>query len=195
MIIWQPPVNHSYTPIKIAFITGLSNPKSCSLSKIQKQFMSKLELPKNYKLYSNFPYFPTDGEEDEPLWKASIENVRQYFYCRQPLYQQQLSLHLESLAASCDQMIFLAGSCGLEMLNVALSGASRQKVVHVFAYAPIAQKYPEYPCTFMQGSRDYLSKVFFKPLDKPILGLGHMDYLEHPDVFEMIQQGLQHYVD
>jgi hypothetical protein len=193
MIVGCPPISLVYTSVKIAFITGLSNPKSCSLSKIQRQFMSRLEVPEKYKLYYNFPYAPSEGEEKEPLWKASFENVNQYLRCRQPYYQQQLHLHLESLAASCDQIIFLSGSCGLEMLNVALSASSQKKLAHVFAYAPVARKHPEYPCTLIQGSRDYLSQVFFKPLDKTIQGLGHMDYLQHPEVFEIVQQGLRTY--
>jgi hypothetical protein len=194
MMLLEPPVQHTYTSFKIAFITGLSNPKSCGLSRIQKQFMSKLEVSENYKLYLNFPYILSQGEEHEPIWRASIENVKQYLCCRKIWYQKLLGQHLESLSASCESVVFLAGSCGLEMLNAGLSSTSRKKVVHVFAYAPVAKDYPDYPCTLIQGSRDYVSKVYFPKADVDIQKMGHMDYLQSPEMLSLVQRKLSMYV-
>ncbi len=193
MILFHAPTQHSFSKTKIAFITGLSNPKSCSLSHIQKEFISRLESPA-CKLFYNFPYVSTEGQENEPLWKASMQNIRQFLIYQSPESQKHLRLHLDHFAASCDQIIFLAGSCGLELLNVALSSESQKKLAHVFAYGPVAKAYPDFPCTLIQGSKDYLSQFFFKQVDERVTTLGHMNYLEHPRVFEIIQQNLVHYV-
>ena len=193
MVLFHPPVDHPYSKIKLALITGLSNPRSCSLSKVQHDFLSRLEFP--YTLPYNFPYFPSTGEENEPLGKASVQNAKQFLMYQSPHCQNHLRLHLDALIASCEHIIFLAGSCGLEILNLALTQQSKTKVSHVFAYGPVAKKYPDYSCTLIQGSSDYLSRCFFKQVDQSIPNLGHMDYLQHPKVFDIIQQGLQHYVD
>jgi hypothetical protein len=194
MIICQPPVQHPYSPVKVAFLTGLSNPKSCALSALQKQFMARLELPQTYKVHSNFPYHPCQGEENEPLWKASIANTRQFLQLRRAYYRQHLRGHLDSFAASCDKLILLTGSSGLSLLNVALTDTANKKMAHVFAFGPVAWQLPKVSCTLIQGSQDYLSRWFFKNVDYRIDGLNHLDYLCHPEVFSVINQSIKHYV-
>jgi hypothetical protein len=193
VILFQPPAKHRFSQIKIAFVTGLSNPHRCCLSRVQKEFINRLEFPA-YKLDYNFPFIPADGEENETLWKASMNNIKQFLSYPSKEYKKHLRLHLDHFTASCDQMIFLAGSCGLELLNVALSSQSREKLLHVFAYGPVARQHPDYPCTLIQGSKDYLSRFFFKHPDERLSTVGHMDYLQHPRVFEIIQQRLPAYV-
>lgn len=193
-MLFAPPLKHIYTPLKVAFITGLSNPASCSLSRVQKDFMSRLELPESYKLYLNFPYVPSQGEENEPLWKASLENIKQYLRLRQLVYQNKVRLHLEELRSSCRHLILLSGSCGLEMIRVGLPRRSSWKSLHVFAYGPVARDLPEFPCILIQNKRDYLSKYYFPKVDVYLDASGHLDYLQNPELLELVQQKLKDYV-
>lgn len=192
MVLFRPPIDYPYSNIKLALITGLSNPYSCNLSRIQKNFLSRLEFP--HIVPYNFPYLPSSGEENEPLWKASMENMKQFLMYQTSYYQHHLRLHLNNFISSCEQIIFLSGSCGLEILTLALSQESKTKVARVFAYGPVAKRHPDFPCTFIQGSKDYVSRYFFKKVDYRIPHLGHLDYLQHPEVFNIIQQGLKTYV-
>jgi hypothetical protein len=180
------PAHHSKTNYKIAFLTGLSNPESCALSKIQKQFMTKLESPETYKIYLNFPYIPSIGEENEPLWRASLHNTQQFFSI--PTHQRLARRHLEELAKAANHLIFITGSCGLEILNVSLSEEVANKTLHVYALGPVAWQKSTYSCTLIQGSSDYISKLFFRKVDFQPNDVNHMNYLESIEVFEFINR-------
>lgn len=178
------PARHQTTKYKIAFLTGLSNPKCCALSKVQKQFMTRLELSENYKLYLNFPYIPSQGEENEPLWKASLHNAQQFLNSNS--YQKLIRAHLIHLANTAERLIFITGSCGLEILNTGLSDGVTKKLLHVYALGPVARQKPNYPCTLIQGSSDHISKLFFRKVAVQPNDVNHMNYLESRSVFELV---------
>jgi hypothetical protein len=184
-----PPAHHQKSKYKIAFLTGLSNPQSCALSKIQKQFMAALELPESYKLYLNFPYIPSGGEEREPLWKASLHNTRQFLSAS--LYRALVQEHLTHLASSTEQLVLITSSCGLEILNVGLSEQLTKKFLHVYALGPVAWQKPNHPCTLIQGSSDLISKLFFRNIDIQPSDVNHMNYLDSKEVFECINNHSQ----
>jgi hypothetical protein len=185
----SPPAHHPKSKYKIALLTGLSNPKSCSLSKVQKQFMAKLELPENCKLYLNFPYISAEGEENEPLWKASFHNAQQFI--KASSHRDLMRVQLTHLANTTEHLIFITGSCGLEILNVGLHKDVVRKVLHVYALGPVAWQKPDYPCTLIQGSSDYISKLFFRKTDMQPNDVNHMDYLESKRVFDFINRHSQ----
>lgn len=186
------PAHHSKTLYKIAFLTGLSDPRSCALSKLQKHFLASLELPESYKLYLNFPYLPSVGIENEPLWKASLHNTHQFLSIR--FHRATACRHLENLANSTSNLILITGSCGLEILNIALTSTFAKKLEHVYALGPVAWQRPAYPCTLIQGSSDYFSKLFFRNADMYIDDIHHMNYLESASVFKFINQHLKQLV-
>lgn len=183
------PANHPPTKYKIAFLTGLSNPRSCAISKVQKQFLNSLELPEIYKLCLNFPYIPADGEEDTPLWKASFYNTHQFFSISSS--RALVREHLLQLTNSTEKLALITGSCGLEILNVGSSEEIIKKILHVYALGPVAWQKPDYPCTLIQGSSDYISKLFFRKVDLQVNDIHHMNYLENKSVFDFINQHSQ----
>jgi hypothetical protein len=183
------PAHHPKTKCKIAFLTGLSNPKSCALSKAQKKFLAALELPEFYKLYLNFPYMPSEGEENEPLWKASLHNAQQFLNTNS--LRVLIQSHLTQLASTTDSLIFITGSCGLELLNVGLSDKAIKKVLHVYALGPVAWQKHNYPCTLIRGSSDHISKLFFGKVDSQPSDVNHMNYLESKEVFDFINNHAQ----
>jgi hypothetical protein len=185
-LLETPPAHHLKTTYKIAFLTGLSNPRSCALSNVQKQFMKKLELSETYKLYLNFPYIPSEGEEHEPLWRASLHNTQQFL--KVSSYRMLAGEHLKRLAKTTDHLLVITGSCGLEILNVALTDEVKKKLLHVYALGPVAWQKPVYPCTLIQGSSDFISKLFFRLADIQPNDVNHMDYLGSQKVFEFVNE-------
>lgn len=192
MLIFQKPTSHKFTALKIAFITGLSDPTRCALSQKQRRFLSALDIPEADKIYYNFPYLPAfgSGETSAPLWQASFANYRQFRMARQNQYLAAARRHLETFFASAETIIFLAGSCGLEILNHAIGRHPPEKPMHVFALGPVARRRPVFPHTLIQGQRDYISKLFFRDVDVIIPGVGHMDYLDNSAVFHFINERL-----
>jgi hypothetical protein len=185
----SPPAHYPATQYKIAFLTGLSNPNSCALSKVQKQFLARLELPEIYKLYLNFPYVLSKGEENEPLWKASLHNTQQFLNAHS--YKNFIRAHLVHLANTTEHLILIAGSCGLEILNVGLNDEATKKILHVYALGPVAWQKPGYPCILIQGSSDYISKLFFRKVAFQPPDVNHMNYLESKSVFDHINRHSQ----
>lgn len=209
MIIYQPTVPLSHTPIKVAFITGLSNPASCSLSWEYQQFMANLNCPEPWKIYLNFPYIPnaenkengeekdredenTDNKENISLLKASLANFRQFLWAPSPRYREAAQRHLMSAIASADTLFFVVGSCGLEILNQAWTEAIAQNRVRIMALGPVARNRPRADCTLIQGTRDYISRLFFSDVDVVIPNTGHMGYVSDRRVFDLVSQSLGH---
>lgn len=195
MLIFKEPTTHTFSDLKLAFLTGLSEPKSCNLSAIQSNFLTRLSTPKASKVYLNFPYLSSsltsrEAFKEPPLWRASLENSKQFFVASQSNYKTAATRHLEALAASCNKLILLLGSCGLEILNHALSPSVQAKLEHVFVFGPVARRKPVVPYTFIQGSHDLISRFFFKDAHVLVSGVGHMNYLENELVFEAVNEKL-----
>lgn len=207
MIIFQDPQPHLFSPVKIAFLTGLSNPNSNALSTTQKTFLSRLDYCEAAKVYQNFPYINTSASIEKAttfvpeIITTSFANIKQYFQASSQAFSTAARSHLTQLAASTKYLILLVGSCGLEILNHALTADIRKKLLHVFAYGPVARHLPDVSHTLIQGSRDYISQTFFRPKNIPNLkiipslkvipNLGHLAYLENDLVFDAINQELK----
>ncbi len=201
MIVFEEARAHPFTPVKIAFLTGLSNPNCCQLSPIQKTFLRRLECPEAWKIYLNFPYLdkpnntqqssnPNLGVETNIITN-SLFNIKQYFQASSQIYKTAATQHLSQLAASTNHLILLVGSCGLEILNHALTPNINKKLLHLFVYGPVAKSLPDVNHTLIQGSNDFISKAFFQNVDLTIPNLGHLGYLEKQPVFELVNQTLK----
>ena len=195
MIIYHPPTLLPHTPVKVVFLTGLSNPESCSLSRTYQQFMSELKCPEDWKIYLNFPYIPSaDDEENVSLLNASVSNFSQFLGAKSPRYRESAQRHLTNLCASADALFLVVGSCGLEILNQAWTGAIAPDRVRIVALGPVARQPPSASCTLIQGTHDYISRLFFKTVDVRLPDMGHMDYVTDRRVFELVSRSLWHMI-
>lgn len=190
------PVEHlPHTPLKVAFLTGLSNPASCCLSRSYQQFMAQLDCPEAWKLYLNFPYIPSaEDEEKVGILQASWANGWQFLRARSPHYRQAAQRHLNHLLASADRLFLLVGSCGLEILNQAWPNAMPNAIdpdrVSIVAFGPVAYRRPWATCTLIQGDQDGISRLFFREVEVILPNLGHMDYVYDPRFFDLVSQAL-----
>jgi hypothetical protein len=191
LIVSQPPMRHPFTPVKVALLSGLSDPETCALSRVQTDFLAALQVPESWKVYRNFPYAPcpAGARREPPLWLASLRNLRQFLQAGRRPYRDAARRHWEALAESAGELVIVTLSCGLEILNHCLPPRGRNGL-HVFALGPVAREPPRAACTLLQGARDYLSKLFFRTADVVLPGVGHMDYLGNPEVFQRINEYL-----
>ncbi len=192
MIVFQAPVSHPVTPLKVVLLSGLSDPTTCALSPEQVRFLEALEVPESCKLYWNFPYIPCPekARRAPPLWLASLRNTRQFLEASRLAYRSAARGHWQSLTASTDKLVVITLSCGLEILNQCLSGDGIGSRIHVFALGPVARRAPSVPCTLVRGARDLLSRCFFRTSDLVVPGVGHMDYLRNNKVLELLNEHL-----
>ncbi|MEY3299261.1 MAG: hypothetical protein RLZZ597_2521 [Cyanobacteriota bacterium] len=197
MIIYHPSASLPYTPIKVAFITGLSNPSSCSLSREYKQFLSQLDCPEAWKIYLNFPYIPSQEEVEEEVEKvfilnASLANFQQFIGARSHHYRQAVQRHLINVLTSTDRLFLVVGSCGLEILNQAWTDVIPADRIKIVALGPVARHRPQASGLLVQGTRDSISRLFFQDVDVRLPDVGHMDYVRDHRVFELVSQSLTH---
>ncbi|MCA9129414.1 MAG: hypothetical protein KDB22_20150 [Planctomycetales bacterium] len=186
------PAQYAYTPLKVAFMSGLSEPRSCALTSRQQAFLRSLAAPESCKVYCNFPFVPTRAIPlpPPPLWKASLRNTAQFLRARRPGYARRARKHLEALSDSADRLVLITLSCGLEIANRCLADLAPGKQIFVFALGPVAWTRPIYSHVFIQGSRDYVSKLFTRTVDVRLNGVGHLSYLDDPQVSELINDKL-----
>lgn len=172
--------------IKIAFLTGQSNPNSVALSKIQTDFMNSIPINEEWKCYKNFPY--TDGLEDfKPihLFLASYYNSRQYLLSRTKKksdYYKELFL---KEFHEVENIVLIVGSCGLELFcNMNLSSAFLERI-SIFAYGPVSRNLPKCKnLLLVQGKKDYISRLWKLPIDRYV-SCEHLDYLSNKEVVEI----------
>jgi hypothetical protein len=190
MIVFAPPTRHPFTPRKVVFLSGLSNPAACALSPTQRRFLDAVGVAEECKVYRNFPYLPgSDIDHPPPLWQASWNNFRQFLMAARGPYLAAARRHWEALAASTDELTVIAQSCGLEIANrcLAASGGPR---VHLFSLGPVAWRAPPMSHTLIQGERDAISRLFFRAAHVVLPGVGHMNYLQHERVLHLINEHL-----
>ncbi len=190
-MIDYPPALLPYTPIKVAFLTGLSDPMSCQLSRDYQHFLRQLDCPEAWKVYLNFPYIPSQDSIDH-VWivTASLANMRQFLRARSPHYRQCAQRHLLNLLTSTDQVLLVVGSCGLEILNQAWTAAISRQRLTIVALGPVACRRPQASGLLVQGSRDLISRCFFHDVDVRLPDVGHMDYVRDRRVLELVHQAL-----
>jgi hypothetical protein len=174
-------------PLQVASLTGQSDSGRCALSPSQMAFLKALELPEGAAVPWNFPYHPGPEHRPTPLWLASFRNASMYFASRRPAFREQHRGAVIELLMRAERTVFLAGSCGLELLaNLDLPKADLKRC-RLFAYGPVARKLPACPALLVQGGSDWLSRWYFPRVDHRI-DAGHMDYLESPEVLRLCRE-------
>lgn len=190
MIYAQASVEYPYTPVKLVFLTGLSNPANCKLSDVQEEFMASLEFPESWKVYRNFPW--TDGKDEwlsPPLWRASFHNGWQFLLASTPLFRRIASSHWHNMLRSTEHLLVIAGSCGLQIANCLLaSPMSCRTQINLLGIGPVAWRIPRINYRFIQSNNDYLSRLFFRKVERRLAGSGHMKYLEDQRMKELTEQ-------
>jgi len=176
------------TPIRIAFLTGRSDPSRCGLSPEQHAFLHALQAPGRELVDRNFPYAARDGGHVAvPLPLAAWRNLGDYIGARRPAFA---SRHRASVASAFDgdgAAVLLAGSCGLELLANLHLDASLRARLHVFAYGPVARHAPDVARLLcVQGRSDWISRLGWRGPVRRVDG-GHMDYLRQPDVLALCE--------
>jgi hypothetical protein len=193
VIVHQPPTRHPPTPVKVAIMSGLSDPTTCALSEVQRRFMAAVRVPERWKVYWNFPYVPSARDRhDPPLWLASARNGWQYLLASAPGYRTAARRHWRALADSTGHLVVVTLSCGLEILNHLLGPEDEGKRLDVIALGPVASGRPRTPATLVQGTADYVSRLFFRRRDVSLPGVQHLDYFHHPHVLELTNRRLGH---
>lgn len=177
---------------KVAFLTGQSDAGRNALSSKQRDFLARSGVPALEILDRNFPYRPCDETERKvPLWKASLSNALQYLASRGSAFPSAHRSEVMEVFASCERVVLLAGSCGLELLvNLRLPEDFLART-HVFAFGPVARSTPRCATLWtVQGDRDYISKWWCRDPDHRIRG-HHLDYLDSPEVMGLFQRFYQ----
>jgi hypothetical protein len=162
MLVQRPATRHPYTPLKIAILSGLSDPSTCALSEIQRDFLDRLDAPKSAKIDRNFPYVDSaTPQRTPPLWLASWRNTQQFLGASKPAYIDRARLHWRALRDSADALLVITLSCGLEILRHCVDADDAHRSIHVLALGPVARAVPPLPCTLVQGRRDPITRAFF----------------------------------
>ncbi len=182
--------------LRIAFLTGQSNPASIALSSLQTSFLRRIPFPEECKLYRNFPYRLPHVEDPEVyrpvgLLRASLNNAWQYFRSRKPDYALDYSAAFTDEFLHVDRVVLLVGSCGLELfINLQLPDWILQKV-SIFAYGAVARSVPRCGDLFViRGNHDRIAALWDIPVDCTI-ACGHMDYLENFQLMDLLTDFLQ----
>ncbi len=192
-MIFSPPVVHPLTDLKVVLLSGLSDPSDCALSRTQQRFLDQLAAPGESKIYANFPYIRPVRDEQAaiPIIRASWRNLSQFLKARHSPYRDQAVRHWGALVQSCRRLLVITISCGLEILNAALSTGVRPEVLEILALGPVARCRPDASHLLVRGSRDYVVNPFFREVDLIVRDIGHMDYLNHPVILELANKRLQ----
>lgn len=187
MILSEPPARHPFTTMKVVLLSGLADPATCALSPIQRRFLDAIDAPAEWKVYWNFPYVPSARPRvPPPLLLASIRNYAQFLRASKPAYRDRARVHWRALVESTESLVVITGSCGLEILNHCVDDGDADRITHVFALGPVARARPQAPHTIVQGTRDPITKLYFRRGDVALPGVGHMNYLEDSRALELV---------
>ena len=187
----EPVALHVKTAVKIAIVTGRSDPSSCSLSLEQLDVLKSLDAPDEFKVYCNFPFVRAHRVERVPnIVRASISNGAQFLESHTATYARRAKPHWQSLLDSCDHLFLVTGSCGIQLVEAGIAGAEPKCNVEVLAIGPVGWQRSQLRVTTVQGDKDFISRRFYKKVDRVVPGVSHLDYWYNPIVKELIHQWL-----
>ncbi len=164
----------------VTFLTGQSDPGRNALSPEQAAFLASLALAPAEMLALNFPWdAATLPHREVSLARASVANASQFLRAPRASFEAKHRGVLDPLLARADHVVFLAGSCGLELLRGLSPPPAVWPRLHVIAYGPVARARPHFDCHLVGGRRDPVSRVFFRETDT-VVDADHMGYLRTP---------------
>jgi hypothetical protein len=188
MLVTLPAARHAPAPLKIAIVSGLSDPASCALSELQRAFLDRLDAPRDAIVDRNFPFVDAVApRRAPPLWLASLRNLNQFLGASRPSYAAHARRHWRALRDSADALVIITLSCGLEILRHCVEPEDARRAIHVLALGPVARALPDLPCTLVQGTRDPISHLFFRDAIR-IPNVGHLDYFRSNTVLTIANQ-------
>jgi hypothetical protein len=170
--------------LQIAFLTGRSNPRSCALSPEQAAFLAQLAAPRRTLLPCNFPYAAHTPHATTPLWRASLNNLREYRAARRAAFAVEHRPAVLAMLARAPHTVLLVGSCGLHLLAGLRLDPAALRRISVFAYGAVAQARPACRTLLVQGRRDWLSRGWSPAADHRVAA-GHLDYLRNAQVLTL----------
>lgn len=185
MLVTRDAATHAYAPMKVAIVSGLSDPSTCALSDIQRDFLQRLDAPASSKLDRNFPYVDTPTPRRDPhLLLASWRNTTQFFTAANRNFIAHAQRHWRALRESTGELFIITLSCGLEIVRHLVDGDDG---VRILALGPVARALPNADCTLVRGSRDPISRFFFQhAIELP--NLGHLDYFRSDAVLRIANE-------
>ena len=193
-ILRQPPATYDWKPVRIAIVTGLSNPESCCLSEDQRSLLNAVSDGQNSAILWNFPFIPDSvPRTDVRLLQASVANGLQFLRCGTSRYQQLATPHWKALAEATGCLLIVTGSCGIQLLSC-WSGVQKQAHagrIRALALGPVGSGQPEFPVTVVQGSHDWISRIWFRNPDHVVNGVGHLDYWKNTQSREIVLRWLR----
>jgi hypothetical protein len=168
--------------LRVAFLTGRSDPRTCRLTPVQAAFLAALPVAAEAKYPLNFPYVPGAAPYvPVPLALASVRNGGQFVASRFAPFRARHRPAFLAFVEGAERTVFLAGSCGLEFLNNLALPASALGRVAAFAYGPVARRRPACAHVLVGSPHDAISRLYFKEPDIRV-DATHLDYLTSPAV-------------
>ncbi len=169
-----------WTPVKVAWISGVSDVGRHALSDRQRAFVDALPAPRRWKLHTNFPYAP--GGSDTALFRArhllwaSTINAARFVAACQPLHRRARLDAWAELKASCDTLLLISLSCGSQiawsMERCRPDGAE----VSMLSLGPVDFGCGYIPRRVVVGAEDRVSPCPGRGDAIRLPGVGHLDY-------------------
>lgn len=174
--------------LQIAMLNGRSNPANWTLSPAQQAFLRQLGGADRHLTGMNFPYLPTEkAYQPTALLRASLANGWEYLNARMPWFRRRYRSVVQALLQQAEHTVFVAGSCGLELLNCLQLAPSDLEKVSVFAYGPVARARPACRSLLVQGRADWISRRWFAEADI-VVDADHLNYLQQDEVLQHCRQ-------
>lgn len=92
---------------------------------------------------------------------------------------------------STSRLLLITGSCGLQLVHSWTGLAAYADQVEILALGPVALTRGCVRTTLVQGSKDYISRLWFRRPDYTVPGVGHMEYWSNRDVKEIAAEWLR----
>ena len=176
------PAYHSTTSVKVAIVTGLSDPESTRLSPDQMAFLDAMPMPEECKVRVNFPFLPTRTSDHAPsLAIASWNNGRQFLASQGRHFCDRAKPHWQALCDSTDRLLLVTGSCGHQMID-GIRDCQNVPAVRVLALGSVRLGRCGFRSTRILGRRDWIACWFSPHCEHVLAGVGHLDYWNHETV-------------
>ncbi|WP_374519520.1 hypothetical protein [Undibacterium squillarum] len=174
--------------LQIAMLNGRSNPANWALSPAQQAFLRQLGGADRHLTGMNFPYLPVEkAYQPTALLRASLANSKEYLNARIPWFRRRYRPVVQALLQQAEHTVFVAGSCGLELLNCLQLAPSDLEKISVFAYGPVARARPACHSLLVQGRADWISRRWFADADI-VVDADHLNYLQQDEVLQHCRQ-------
>ena len=168
--------------LQIAFLSAQADRRSCALSPVQRRFLHRLAHACGATAVEwNFPYDATTPPwRPLPLWRESLNVARQFLAARRATFASRHREAVLRLLAGAEATVFLAGSCGLELLRrLDLPPAAFTSFRYV-AFGAVARGRMPAPGLIVLGRRDWIARGR-GPAPDAWVDCGHLDYLENAE--------------